>query len=171
MISAIVLRYLPHALAVASACVIGWYVYDAVWTRGNDACHAEWAAASARTIEQRDAELEVARIRGDALSKGLADQERRYGQLKAEYLVYANSITGVCDPALGVLVGAGAAGKPLPPAASAPVDQAAPIDAAPIAANIAENYSRAWDCIARYNALLDWHSGPEGSLTKKKEEK
>ena len=113
MISAIVLRYLPHALAVASACVIGWYVYDAVWTRGNDACHAEWAAASARTIEQRDAELEVARIRGDALSRELAEKERQYNNLRTEYQTYANAIPGVCDPALGVLVGAAATGKPV----------------------------------------------------------
>lgn len=158
MISAIVLRYLPHALAVASACVIGWYVYDAVWTRGNDACQAEWDAASARTIEQRDAELEVARIRGDALSRELAEKERKYNNLRTEYLTYANAIPGVCDPALGVLVGAAAAGKPLPPAPGAHADPAAAVTTAAIAANVAENYTRAWECIARLNALIDWHT-------------
>jgi len=166
VIPAIALRYLPHALAVASACVIGWYVYDAVWTRGNDACHAEWAAASARTIEQRDAELEVARIRGDALSRELADKERQYNNLRTEYLTYANAIPGVCDPRLGVLVGAAATGKPLPAAPGAPADPAATVTTAAIAGNIAENYTRAWECIARLNALIDWHNTESAKAVK-----
>lgn len=170
MIHAIVLRYLPNALAVASACFIGWYVYYALWTRGNDACQAEWDAASAKTIEQRDAELEVARIRGDALSRELADKERQYNALHKEYLTYANAIPGVCDPRLGVLVSAASAGKPLPATPGASTDPAAAVTTAAIAGNIAENYTRAWECIARLNALIDWHTSTKSSVSKKKEE-
>lgn len=159
-----IITLLMRAVPVIAAAGIAWFAYSWAWERGNDACQAEWDAASAKIIEQRDAELEVARIKGDALSRELGVKERQYGQLKAEYLAYANAITGVCDPALGVLVSAASAGKPLPPAARAPAHPPAAVDTAPIAANIAENYARAWDCFARYNALLDWHVGPEKAV-------
>ena len=53
---------------------------------------------------------------------------------------------------------AAATGKPLPATPGAPADPAATVTTAAIAANVAENYTRALECIARLNALIDWHT-------------
>ena len=166
----IVLRFLPHALAVLAALGVAAWVYSNIWDRGYDSCKEKWNQATAEAMIARDAELDVARLRGEALSAGLAQKERELSTLNREYLTYASAITGHCPDSLGVLVGAAAAGQALPAAPGAPAHPPATVDAAPIAANIAENYTRAWDCIARYNAILDWHAGAKGSVTPKKEE-
>ncbi len=166
----IILRYLPHALAVIAALGAAAWVYSGIWDRGYASCKAKWDKATAEAMIARDAELDVARLRGEALSAGLAAKERELSNLSREYLTYANAITGHCPESLGVLVGAAAAGQTLPATPGAPAHPPAAVDAAPIAANIAENYTRAWDCIARYGALLDWHAGAKGSVTPKKEE-
>ena len=118
----------------------------------------------------RDAELDVARLRGEALSKGLAEKERELNTLNREYLTYANSIVGHCPDTLGVLTAAAAAGQTLPATPGPSPDPAATVGAASIAANIATNYPRCWECIARLNALVDWHTGSKDPVTPKKEE-
>ncbi len=168
------LRYLPHALAVLAALGAVAWVYSGIWDRGYASCKAKWDRANAEALLARDAELDVARLRGEALSAGLAAKERELSNLSREYLTYANAIVGNCPESLGVLVGAAAAGQTLPattgpsPHPSAAAGAAA--NAGAIAANIATNYPRCWECIARLNALLDWHAGSKDSVTKKKEE-
>lgn len=167
---ALLLRFLPHVLAVLAALGVMWWVHSTIWDQGYDSCKAEWNQATAEAMISRDAELDVARLRGEALSKGLAEKERELSALNREYLTYANAITGNCPASLGVLVGTAASGQALPATPGASPDPAAAVGAAAIAANIATNYHRCWECIARLNALLDWHAGAKGSIAEKKEE-
>lgn len=166
----IVLRYLPHALAVLAALGAAAWVYSGIWDRGHDSCKAKWDKATAEAMLARDAELDVARLKGEALSAGLAAKERELSALNREYLTYANAITGNCPASLGVLVGTAAAGQTLPATPSPSPDPAATVGAAAIASNIATNYPRCWECVARLNALLDWHAGAKSSIAEKKEE-
>ena len=168
---ALLLRFLPHVLAVLAALGVMWWVHSTIWDQGYDSCKAEWNQATAEAMISRDAELDVARLRGEALSKGLAEKERELSALNREYLTYANAITGNCPASLGVLVGTAASGQALPATPGASPDPAAAVGAAAIAANIATNYPRCWECVARLNALLDWHAGAKSSMTEKKEEK
>lgn len=169
MIPAAIIRFLPHAMAVLAALGVAAWVYSNIWDRGYDSCKGEWNKAAAEAMIARDAELDVARLRGEALSKGLAEKERELNTLNREYLTYANAITGNCPASLGVLVGTAAAGQTLPPAPGPSPDPAAAVGAAAIAANIATNYPRCWECIARLNALLDWYAGAKSSMTEKEE--
>ncbi|OQB42213.1 MAG: hypothetical protein BWY09_00482 [Candidatus Hydrogenedentes bacterium ADurb.Bin179] len=171
MIPAAIVRFLPHILGSLAALGVAAWVYSNIWDRGYDSCKEKWNQATAAAMIARDAELDVARLRGEALSAGLAEKERELSNLSREYLTYANSIVGHCPDTLGVLTAAAAAGQTLPAAPGPSPDSAATVGAAAIASNIAENYTRAWDCIARYNAILDWHAGAKGSVTEKKEEK
>ena len=168
------LRYLPHALAVLAALGAAAWVYSGIWDRGYISCKAKLDKANAAAMLARDAELDVARLKGEALSAGLAAKERELSNLSREYLTYANAITGHCPESLGVLVGAAAAGQALPatpgPSPNTAAAAGAAANAGAIAANIATNYPRCWECIARLNALLDWHAGSKGSLATKKEE-
>lgn len=167
----IILRYLPHALAMLAALGAAAWVYSGIWDRGYDSCKAKWDKATAEAMIARDAELDVARLRGEALSAGLAQKERELSTLNREYLTYANAIVGNCPDSLGVLTAAAAAGQTLPATPSPSPDPAATVGAAAIASNIATNYPRCWECIARLNALLDWHAGTKDPVTKKEEEK
>jgi len=170
VIPAAIVRFLPHILGSLAALGVAAWVYSNIWDRGYDSCKEKWNQAAAESMLARDAVLDVARLRGDALSAKLVEKERELSNLSREYLTYANSIVGHCPNTLGVLTAAAAAGQALPAAPGPSTDPPATVGAAAIASNIAENYTRAWDCIARYNAILDWHAGLEGSLTKKKEE-
>ena len=161
---ALLIRFLPHILGSMAALGVAAWVYSNIWDRGYDSCKEKWNQATAEAMIARDAELDVARLRGEALSKGLAEKERELSALNREYLTYANAITGNCPASLGVLVGTAAAGQTLPSTPSAPVDPAAAVGAAAVAANVAENYTRAWACIAQLNTLIDWHAGPEKSV-------
>jgi len=170
VIPAAIVRFLPHILGSLAALGVAAWVYSNIWDRGYDSCKEKWNQAAAESMLARDAVLDVARLRGDALSAKLVEKERELSNLSREYLTYANSIVGHCPNTLGVLTAAAAAGQALPAAPGPSPNPPATVGAAAIASNIAENYTRAWDCIARYNAILDWHAGLEGSLTKKKEE-
>lgn len=159
------IRFLPHILGSLAILSIAVWVYSSVWDRGYDSCKGEWNTALAEAAVKRDAELEVARLRGDALSKGLAEKEREYGNLRSEYLAYAHAIPGVCDPALGVLVAAASTATSVPQTPSAPASPPPATSSAVVAANVAENYTRAWVCIAQLNALIDWHSAAEAAVS------
>jgi len=157
--TALLLRLLPYVLSGAVAIGSAWTVYDFVWSRGKAACQAEAAVATAKQAAEHAARLRGALALGDALSEKLAKKERALSALTQEYTIYANAITGNCPASLGVLVGAASAASAVPPTPGTSFDPPAAVAAAPLAANIATNYARAWDCIARYNALLDWHAG------------
>lgn len=159
------IRFLPHILGSLAILGVATWVYSSIWDRGYDSCKGEWNAALAEAAVKRDAELEVARLRGDALSKGLAEKERQYGNLRSEYLAYAHAIPGVCDPALGVLVAAASTATSMPQTPSAPASPPTTVSSAAVAANVAENYTRAWVCIAQLNALIDWHSAAEAAVS------
>lgn len=159
------IRFLPHILGSLAILGIAIWVYGTIWDKGYTSCKEEWNAALAQAAVKRDAELEIARLRGDALSKGLAEKERQYGNLRSEYLAYANAIPGVCDPALGVLVAAASTATSVPQATRAPTSPPAAVSSAVVAANVAENYTRAWVCITQLNALIDWHSAPEAAVS------
>lgn len=159
------IRFLPHILGSLVLLSIAVWVYSSVWDRGYDSCKGEWNAALAEAAVKRDAELEVARLRGDALSKGLAEKEREYGNLRSEYLAYAHAIPGVCDPALGVLVAAASTATSVPQTPSAPASPPPATSSAVVAANVAENYTRAWVCIAQLNALIDWYAAAEAAVS------
>ena len=167
---ALLLRFLPHILGSMAALGVAAWVYSNIWDRGYDSCKEKWNQATAAAMIARDAELDVARLRGEALSVGLAEKERELNTLNREYLTYANAITGNCPDSLGVLTAAAAAGQALPAAPGPSTDPPATVGAAAIASNIATNYPRCWECIARLNALVDWHTGSKDPVTPKKEE-
>lgn len=137
------------------------YVVDG---RGYDRCRAEWTASVAAAREKRDAELEVARLRGDALSAELAKRERQLNDLRQEYLTYANAITGNCPASLGVLVASASSASGLPQAPGPSPDPSSTIAAAAIAANVATNYPRCHAAIEQLNALIDWHAAAKEAL-------
>lgn len=149
--------------SLALAAVAAWAAH-ALRAEGVEQCEQSHLAAAARDQQDAAAHLAVVQARADALSTALAERERQYSNLRAEYLTYANAIVGNCPAALGVLIQSAAAAQPLPASPGAPADPAAAAGAARIAANVAENYTRAWDCIARYNALLDWHAGAKEAV-------
>lgn len=155
------LRYGLPVLAVAG---MVWGAYSWSWDRGFDACTTRWKADVAEAKGRRDAELTVARLRGDALSHALAQKERQFSDLRAEYLIYANSITGHCPDSLGVLVAAAATAGGMPPSAGQPTDPAATVAASLIAANIATNYPRCHAAIAQLDALIDWHAATKAPV-------
>jgi hypothetical protein len=72
-------------------------------------------------------------------------------------MAYANGISGNCPASVGVLSNAAAAGLPLPAPTGKPDAAAAPISAADLATNIAENYSRANANAEQLSALIRWH--------------
>jgi len=165
MIPPIAIRYLPHAMAVLAALGAAAWVYSGIWDRGYDSCKAQWDRANAEAMLARDAELDVARLRGEALSAGLAQKERELSTLNREYLTYASAITGHCPESLGVLVAAASTATSVPQTPSAPASPPPATSSAVVAANVAENYTRAWVCIAQLNALIDWHSAAEAAVS------
>ena len=164
IIPPIALRYLPHALAVLAALGAVWWVRSTILDQGYALCQAEWNQATAEAMISRDAELDVARLRGEALSKGLAEKERELSALNREYLTYANAITGNCPASLGVLVQSASAAAGVPAPSSPSPDPAATIAAAAIGANIATNYPRCHAAIAQLNALIDWHAAAKEAV-------
>ena len=151
-----VARYLGAAVALAA---VAWGAYLVVDSRGFDRCTAERDLADYRAAEEAHQYLLAEQERGNAISAELAKTQRKLSETKSQYLAYANSVTGNCPAGIGVLLGPeGSATVPeLPKAPGAPSDSAAPVDAAPIAANIAENRWRFEVNYATCAALIEWH--------------
>lgn len=158
------LRYWAYLAVFAVVAGAGWTAYYRIDAAGYGRCRAEWTQAVGEAKEKRDAELFVARLRGDALSKALAEKERQLSDLKGEYLTYANSIVGNCPADLGLLVQSASAAAGVPAPSSPSPDPAATIAAAAIGANIATNYPRCHAAIAQLNALIDWHAAAEEAV-------
>ena len=142
----------------------GWVIHHRIDAAGYGRCRAEWTQAVGEAKEKRDAELFVARLRGDALSAELAKKERQLSDLKWEYMTYANAITGNCPASLGVLVQSASAAAGVPAPSSPSPDPAATIAAAAIGANIATNYPLCHAAIAQLNALIDWHAAAKEAV-------
>lgn len=169
-------RYWVYLGVVAVVVGVGWTAYRRIDAGGYRRCHAEWNAAVREAKDKRDAEVDVLRIRGDALSKALAEKERKFYGLQSEYMIYANSITGICDPRLGVLVAAASTsappGVPTTPAAPQGATGAYGADdlayakevAAAVGANVAINYPRFARCLAQLNAVLDFNAASEETM-------
>lgn len=147
-----------YGLLVAGAVVAVGVGYMWAHGRGRDACEMEHQAAVAGVLQRQAALVEAARARGDVIAADLAKTQQALATTKTEYLTYAHAITGHCPGDLGVLVGAASGGGAvLPPAPGKPADQTPTIEAAAVAANVAENYGRFAACYAQLNALIDWH--------------
>jgi hypothetical protein len=124
--------------------------------------------------KQMDATLDEIE-RGNKISAQLAQTQRRLDATKAEYLQYANAITGVCDPSVRLLVEYASGAKTGMPAASGPSATATPAESAAdlayqaevtraIGVNVAENYARLDKCLAEFNTVIDWHVRPKEVL-------
>lgn len=147
-------RYAVLGLVIALLC---WRGYLAIDSRGYARCEGEHELARLQS-EEAAHQLYLKEVaRGDALSAELAKTQRRLNETKTEYLAYAGAITGNCPASLGVLLTATSPPGSLPKAPGALADSAPPVDAAPIAANIAENRWRFEVNYATCAALVKWH--------------
>ena len=189
-ISKAVSPYKP-LLYLAAVAAVAWAassVYDKIDAGGYNRCRAEWAQSVADAKGKRDAQLVVAQLKADAITKALMDSDRKIAKLGTEYISYANAITGVCDPALGVLVAAASssASPGVPEAARPPTGTTQPdgtdgatskadeeeygrLVAAAVAGNVAVNYPLLTKCLSGFNAVLDWHDGVDAAMESGKE--
>lgn len=148
-------------LALAAAIAGGYW---AIRDSGVRACERDVAAATAMAQEEAHQYLLAEVARGEDLSKKLTQTQRKLNDKQAELLAYANGITGNCSGDFGVFVasasGSGDLSKTASPSPAAPPTKApADIAASIIAFNVATNYTRLDQCVASFNALLDWHEG------------
>mgnify|MGYP003545175398 FL=1 len=153
-------KYALGAAALAASLYAG---YSFIYNKGYEEARME--AVVSANLAQNEAEqlAQLARERGDKLAAQLVISQRKVQEKHNELLAYANGISGNCPSGLGVLVAAASSSNSnLPDSASSPANQAATycstgIAANLIAANVATNYSRHAECIAGFNALIDWH--------------
>ncbi len=145
---------------MALATFLGWgavSLRDSAASAAKNACESAHETTRLQAVEQQmDATLDEIE-RGNQISERLIQTQRRLYATKTEYLAYANGIAGNCPAQLGVLTDAAAAGADLPAATGAPADATAPVSAAALGANIAENYARCHANTAQLSALIDWH--------------
>jgi hypothetical protein len=148
-------KYALGAAALAASLYAG---YSFIYNKGYEAARTEALAASSRAQTQADLLVSAARKQGDKLAASLASTQRKLNETQTEYLAYANGISGNCPASLGVLIAAASSSSGnLPNPASNATNSPATLEAALIAANVATNYSRHAECIAGFNALIDWH--------------
>lgn len=163
---AILLTFLRSKFAiylggVLLLCGLAGWAYLAVVASGYDRCENDYKLVAQAAQEEAHQMLLAETARGEALSAELSKTQRKLDETKAEYLRYANAITGNCPAELGVFVNQAAGGNQagLPKAPSPPTGAASEIAASLIAANVAENYGRANSCISQLEALIKWHEG------------
>ena len=148
-------------IAAIAAALGGAYL--AIDSRAVARCERDNALAVIHAQEEAHQEHLAAIERGDKLAAELAKTQRRLDAKQREYLAYANGIAGNCPASLGVLTSAASGGQAnIPETASDPADSTAAdgppgVAARLIGANIAINYARFQECVARYDALIDWH--------------
>jgi hypothetical protein len=132
--------------------------YLAVDHRGYARCERDVQLATLHAAEEAHQVYLAEVARGDAISAELAKTQRRLNATKTEYLAYAGAIAGHCPADLGLFLGSETLAPPeLPATPGALTGSAPPVDAAPIAANIAENRWRFEVNRAQCAALLEWH--------------
>lgn len=155
-------------LLVACLSGIATWAYMAVHSRGVAACERDHQIADAAASEAQHQQYLAAVERGEQISAKLAETQRRLNAKEAEYLTYANAITGVCDPSVRLLVEYASGAKtgvpttPGAPAATSPAESTADLAYQArvtrlLGANVAINYARLDKCLAEFNSLLDWH--------------
>jgi len=148
-------KYALGAAALAASLYAG---YSFIYNKGYEAARTEALAASSRAQTRADLLVSAARKQGDKLAASLANTQRKLNDKQVELLAYANGISGNCPASLGVLVAsASSSSDKVPDSANNATNSAATIEAALIAANVATNYSRHAECIAGFNALINWH--------------
>jgi hypothetical protein len=142
-------------------------LYMAVDHRGYSRCEGDVQLANLHAQEEAHQTYLAAVEKGEELAAELAVTQRKLDNVKREYLAYANGISGNCPADLGVLINSAASNTEVPKPTSKPADPSATIGASLVAANIAENYSRANSCIAQLNALIDCHTSQKDLEQKK----
>ena len=168
-------KYALGAAALAASLYAG---YSFIYNKGYEAARMETLAESALAQNEAEQLVQLARERGDKLAAQLVISQRKVQEKHNELLAYANGISGNCPANLGLLVAAASSSSNnLPNSASNSANQTATdsstgIAASLIAANVATNYSRHAECIAGFNALIDWHEQAAlASANQKKEAK
>ena len=156
--------------AALALTVFAWWGYHTIDHRGYSRCQGEYQVAAAKAAADAHTEYLAAVSWGNQISEKLAETQRKLDDNKSEYITYANSITGVCDPSVRMLVQY-ASGAKLPATAGAPAPTASPESTADLAyeaavtkaigLNIAENYARLDQCVAGFSALIEWHKPKE----------
>ena len=160
------------AVAILSGALFGAYMV--IDSRGYARCEGATASANAKVIQEDTVKYLAAIDWGNQISQQLSDTQRKLNATKSEYLKYANSIVGVCDPSFRVFVEYASGAKDgMSETSSTSVDGTItqdPLDTAfeeamarATATNIAENYSRLDACVSEKLALNRWHR-PEGAL-------
>jgi hypothetical protein len=149
---------------IAVIAFLAWRWDSAAFDRGVAACERDAVLSAAHAQEEAHQTYLAEVERGNALSAELVKTQRRLDATKAEYLAYANAITGNCPEPIRVLAHYAARNEPVPEAARAPADPAATVSAAAVAGNIAENFARCHANAAQLSALIAWHARPEGAV-------
>ena len=138
-------------LAAIVAALLGW-AYLSIGSRFTAACEGEHFAANAAAAEEQH-QLYIAAIQeGERISAELDKTQRRLNETKAEYLAYANGISGNCPGDVAAVNNAAATSQPV-------VIGLKEVSASALAGNIAENYGRANANAAQLSALIDWVNG------------
>lgn len=159
-----------YLLAIIAAVGMAYAAYSFIYNKGYSAAQTEYQLASMEAQAKADKLINEANKRGDDLAAKLTLTQRKVNEKQTELLAYANGISGNCPASLGVLVGAASttsnevSGTASSSANSAPANGTANIAASAIAANVAINYSRHAECIASFNALIDWHNSVASPL-------
>jgi hypothetical protein len=150
-------RGIGAAIALAA---VAWGAYLAVDHRGYSRCERDHELVDLHAAEEAHQYLLAEVKRGDAISAELAKTQGKLNATKTEYLAYANSIRGHCPGDLGLFLGTETLAPPaMPSTPGALTGSAPPVDAAQIAANIAENRWRFELNRAQCAALINWHTG------------
>lgn len=153
-------KYALGATVIAASAYAG---YSFIYNKGYEAARQEAWAASSKAQARADLLVSIARKQGDALAAQLIQAQRKIQEKQNDLLAYANGISGNCPANLGLLVAAASTNTSnLPNSAgnstnSPPANATSSVAASLIAANVAVNYSRHAECIASFNALIDWH--------------
>ena len=154
--------------AVLALSVFAWWGYHTIDHRGYARCDGEYQSAAAKAASDAHTEYLAAISWGNQISAKLAETQRRLDAEKSEYLTYANSITGVCDPSFSLFVEHASGAKTGVPAATGSAADGPSSEKAIelayqaamarlVAVNIAENYARLDQCVTGFSALIEWH--------------
>jgi hypothetical protein len=156
-LSLIPLRTWLVGLGAAGAVACCAWAVLAIRSDAVDECNIEHRLVAAAQAEEAHQQYLAGVESGERISKELLETERKYADLKREYLIYANAITGNCPASVGVLSNAAIAGTQVPTPSGKPDATPAPISAAALGANIAENYARCHLNAEQLAGLIRWH--------------